>query len=159
MFMSMDIRVSPCACWLMSVHASSVSVPFRSTGTTRYPCVLHSLLVPARLLVLKASQISSMHWRASALLAQGEQYPTPSASSLAFCSLGIQSHIPSAGGLLSKKLRLPNLGNDPRQMPFCLLSSPLCLLVPDYTQIIVLQATCKFLASAQHIFSNISGFH
>lgn len=92
-------------------------------------------------------------------LHKGSNTPPLPASSLSFCSLGIQTHIPSAGGLLSKKLRLPNLGNDPRQMPFCLLSSPLSLPVPNYTQIIVQQPTRKFLASAQHICSNISGFH
>lgn len=97
---------------------------------------------------------SSVHWHSSIPLAQEGtiSHPFPQCS-FAFRSLGIQSCIPSAGGLFSKEFRLKyiryNLGNYPREtrshsifsvLPFSwyLIAHDLCLL----------QSACKFLSSA-----------
>lgn len=68
---------------LIYVHASSVPPVFKSTGRTLLPlCIVHSL-VPASLLILKASQIACVPWSLQCTgipvypLHKREQYLTP----------------------------------------------------------------------------------
>lgn len=116
MSMSMDTGISPGACLVMSAHTLSVSLLPRPLGQ-HLPRVLCSLLVPARPLIFKASQIASVPGSAQCTDMQctpcsgANNKARLSASLFAFCSLEIQSYTLRAGGLLSKTLRLPNLGN------------------------------------------------